>query len=194
MRKEASAAELAKVLQVTAADVRHHLTSLEDEGVISVVGKIVQGRGRPAQLYKLRVDINRHNLETLTNAIFYEWLGRLVLKEQDSALNNIASRILEGYRDVGGNFTQRIARANRHLNEMNYSARWEAHIDAPRILITHCPYGAVAMNHPEICRLDVFLIQKMLGTPVAQLVNPDRFSQSDIKCIFRIDIHAPGRV
>ena len=190
VKKVVSAAELARVLKITAADARHHLASLEDEGVVVVVDTRVQGRGRPTQLYRLTRDINRHNLDALTSAVLNVWLGDVTEAERDGALRKIAASLTAGCNHPGGNLTQRLTYTVRRLNEMNYLARWEAHIEAPRILITHCPYALVVSDHPETCRMDAFVINNLLGQPVTQISTMGKCATGEMQCIFRLDPEA----
>ena len=70
---------------------------------------------------------------------------------------------------------------------MNYQAHWEAHFKYPRIILGHCPYQALLEEHPEICQLDVSLLEHLLETKVRQIdkqvINNKGFAQ----CIFLID-------
>jgi predicted ArsR family transcriptional regulator len=187
-KRVVSTAELARVLKLTAADIRHHLASLEDEGVVQVVDSRVHGRGRPAHLYGLSIVLNRHNLDGLANAVLGEWLESLTEEKRDEAFDNIASQLLEGYPLPYGNLTQRLTRAVRQLNDMNYQARWEAHITAPRVLVTHCPYASVVAKHPETCRIDELLLGRILGQPVSQISKQEKTGHGEVQCLFRISI------
>jgi len=187
VKKVASARELARGLKLTAADARHHLTSLEDEGVVQVVERRSQGRGRPIQLYGLTREINRHNLDKLADAVLSVCIDGLPDEHKTEALEQIALHIAEGYQTQDGNFTQQLTRAVRHLNTLNYQARWEAHLSAPRILISHCPYTSVLSQHSEdICKIDESLICRLLGRSVSRLPNQNKDEQSEVYCIFRI--------
>jgi predicted ArsR family transcriptional regulator len=187
VKKVSSAAELARVLKITAADARHHLTSLEDEGVVVVVDTRVQGRGRPTQMYRLSREINRHNLDSLITAVLTVWLDGTAVDRQDAAFDKIATYIASGCKPPQGNLTQRLTNAVRCLNEMNYMARWEAHIDAPRVLITHCPYASVVAKHPEICQMDAFVIKKILGQSVTPISTDRTEYAGEIQCVFCLD-------
>ena len=187
-KRVVSTVELARVLKLSAADIRHHLTSLEDEGVVQVVSTHVHGRGRPTLLYGLTSEMNRHNLDGMANAVLSEWLVGLTEEKQDAAFDNIASRLLEGYPLPDGNLTQRLTRAVRQLYDMNYHARWEAHITAPRILITHCPYASVIAKHPETCRIDKLILGKILSLPVSQISKQEKNERGEVHCVFRLAI------
>jgi predicted ArsR family transcriptional regulator len=188
VKKVVSAVELARVLKISSADARHHLTSLEEEGVVTVVDTHRQGRGRPTQLFGLTQELNRHNLGDLTSAVLQEWLTNLTKDgdERDASYKRIAKRLLGEYHLPAGNLTQQLNQGIRQLNEMNYIARWEAHINNPRILITHCPYASVLAEHPEVCKIDTFLIEKVLGQPVSCIASPAKNIVGEVQCVFRL--------
>lgn len=187
VKKVASARDLARVLKLTAADARHHLTSLEDEGVVQVVERRSHGRGRPTQLYGLSREVNRHNLNKLADAVISVCIDGLADELKDSTLEQIASHIAEGFQTPDGNFTQQLTRVVRQLNTLNYQARWEAHISAPRILISHCPYASVLTQHPDIiCKIDEFLLCQLLSRSVSRITKQDKDERSEVLCIFRI--------
>ena len=61
------------------------------------------------------------------------------------------------------NPTRRLYTAIQNLNKMNYFAHWEARHEGPRIIFSHCPYAAILPEHPELCQLDEFLLEIMVG-------------------------------
>jgi predicted ArsR family transcriptional regulator len=186
-KKTASTVELAHVLKITASDARYHLASLENEGVVVVVDTRMQGRGRPTQIYMLSKELNRHNLDGLTRAILDVWLPSLQEDKRNADLLKIGMYMITGINKPEGNLTQRLTSAIRYLNNKNYVARWEAHINAPRILITHCPYALVAPKHPEICQIDGFLIGEIIGQAVSRISSVVEKNPSQVQCIFCLD-------
>jgi predicted ArsR family transcriptional regulator len=141
-------------------------------------------------LYRLTRDINPHYLDALTSAVLNVWLGGMTEAELEGALKKIAVSLTAGWNQPGGNLTQRLTYTVRHLNEMNYLARWEAHIEAPRILIMHCPYALMVTNHPETCRMDALVINNLLGQPVTQISTMGSCATGELQCIFRLDPEA----
>jgi predicted ArsR family transcriptional regulator len=86
----------------------------------------------------------------------------------------------------GTRLTQALYQSVQQLNEMHYQARWEARADAPRVIFGHCPYAAVLAEHPEICQLDVSLLEEMLGQPVEQTARLAKDGRGMTYCAFRI--------
>jgi predicted ArsR family transcriptional regulator len=64
--------------------------------------------------------------------------------------------------------TQRLAKAVLRLNELGYQARWEAHSEAPHVILGHCPYALILPEHPELCQMDAHLLESLLGQPARQ--------------------------
>ncbi len=186
-KKGVTAAELARVFKITSGDARHHLTSLEDEGVITVVDVLVKGRGRPTQIYRLSQELTRHNLSSLTQAVLEAWLGNMPENGREEAYHKIANRIVSACSHAKGSLTQRLATSINQLGVMNYQARWEAHIDAPRIIITYCPYAALLPDHPEICRIDEIVVGDLVGQSTRQIAMIGKNETGDKQCIFRIN-------
>ena len=89
--------------------------------------------------------------------------------KQDEILKRLASRLLPPTPTERVNLTQRLSQAVQHLNRMSYQARWEAHAQGPRVILQHCPYAAIVEQHPEVCRMDQFLLRNLLSLPVQQL-------------------------
>lgn len=163
-----TAVDMSRAASTTAANIRHHLSVLSDEGVVEVVGeRPTKKRGRPALLYALSSQARQHNLDGLSNALLDELLKLLPDNERSAALQRIARHMLG---EVGSkdNLTQRLYLAMRKLNEMQYNARWEAHLNAPRIILGHCPFAQILPEHPELCHLDETIIELLLGKPVQQ--------------------------
>lgn len=164
-----SAVELSQALRMTPANARHHLSILINEGVVEVAGqRSPQGRGRPTQLYTLTQQSRRNNLGGLANALLEELLGLLPEEERAAILMRTAERLAGGQPKGGLSLTQRLSQAIHQLNGAHYQARWEAHAEAPYIILGHCPYAEILPDHPELCQLDALLLGTLLGAPVRQ--------------------------
>jgi predicted ArsR family transcriptional regulator len=159
---------MSQAANTTAANIRHHLAILTHEGAVEVVGeRPTSKRGRPALLYTLSKQARQHNMNGLSSALLDELLKPLPPDEQEQALQRIAQHMI-GAIESKDNLTQRLYLAMRRLNEMKYNARWEAHHNAPRIILGHCPYAQILPQHPELCQVDGFIIEKLLEKPVDQ--------------------------
>ena len=124
------------------------------------------GRGRPEKIFSLSQTAMGDNLSFLTAA--------LLDKEPD--LQQVGERLADS---LGGHeafqtgpMAKRLAALVQHLNEMHYQARWEAGAEGPRLLFGHCPYARVIAKHPEVCKIDLFFINSLLGQSVNQKERP----------------------
>ena len=181
-----SSAELSRALKTTGANIRHHLGVLVQEGVVEAVARRVPlGRGRPAQLYALSSQARSHNLEALTSALLGKLLANLPVEDQHSVLGEIAIRLAGGeVISAGSSLAGRLTQAVQRLNSMGYKARWEAHSQAPRLVLGHCPYAAILPEHPELCRMDAAMLESLAGIPMRQEKKQAADSRGAKYCLF----------
>ncbi|MBN1148043.1 MAG: ArsR family transcriptional regulator [Anaerolineales bacterium] len=210
-QRVATAGDLSRALHMTAANARHHLAILQQQGLVDQVGlHPARGKGRPAALFALSEQFLGDNLGALSSALL-----ELIFQQaeesggQDVVLRCVAARLAarmscgdfnpdgtqpgEGASGkVAGSLTQRLFRAIKALERGNYQARWEAHIQGPRIILGHCPYAAILAHHPELCRLDVYLLEELLGERLQQVARLERDVRGVRYCLFRVVSRAPG--
>jgi predicted ArsR family transcriptional regulator len=182
-----TALEISRALHMTPAKARHHLSILRDEGVVYVFGQRAgSGRGRPLDLYCLWRPISLHNLDGLAGALLAEVCELENPEEQEEILERLARRLLHPPPTERVNLTQRLSQSVQHLNRMSYQARWEAHAQGPRVILQHCPYAAVVEQHPEVCRMDQFLLRNLLSLPVQQLSRLEKIPSGFRQCVFKL--------
>ena len=177
--------ELGRALEMTGANVRHHLAVLESNDLVGVVGQRREGRGRPVNIYRLSRRVLGDGLDELASAMFDTWLRSGTDQERETSLRSLAQR-LAGEKKTGPNspVTQRLAATVVRLNEMHYQARWEAGAQGPRILLSHCPYRAIITGYPELCRVDSHLISVQLDHPVEQVAKLESYARGVPFCAF----------
>lgn len=165
---------------MTRANMRYHLEKLVADGTVEVTDQQgdLKRRGRPVQVYQLSANSHPSNLPQLVDIL----LNQVTNEEQ---LRQIAAA-LAADGDLPRHATQRINRVVQILNMKRYQARWEAHAQAPRIILRNCPYAAVLENHPELCRMDAYMLEQLLGMPVEQLVRMDIFDSHPQACVFAV--------
>ncbi len=184
-RKAATPKELSRALQVTPADVRHHIRKLIEEGLIVASGeRPPQGRGRPSKIYQLAR--REDNLGLLATALLDELWAGLSAGEQAARTQAVAARLAGEPGDAPRHITQRLYQAVQRLNELNYDARWEAHADAPRVVLGHCPYVAIVDDTPALCQVDAFLLETLLGERVEQTAKRVQNRQGVRVCLFAV--------
>jgi len=179
----ASAADLGRFLEMTAANIRYHLHILVEEGLIQVSGfRPAGGAGRPISLYDLTSRSLGTNLAPLLKAIL-ESISKK--KSADSDFLVIADSLAAEANLDQGNRILRFNQALEYLNRLNYHASWEAHPDGPQVFLRHCPYQDLAKDQDHLCLIDNYLISILFDTPL-ELSQKRSFSKNPFSpCIFK---------
>jgi predicted ArsR family transcriptional regulator len=183
----ASAADIARFMNVTPANARHHLASLTADGLIEKLDtrKGVQ-RGRPVRIYGLSRLTRGDNLTQLVDVLLTDWLNNIGENEIEEGLSRIASQMIENGSFVSGHISKKLGFAVEQLNKKRYQARWEAHGSGPRVIFESCPYASVISNHPELCRMDTKILQNYLDGDVELVARRERGARNTPVCIFAI--------
>jgi predicted ArsR family transcriptional regulator len=183
--RTATASELSRVLSLTSADVRHHLSQLSKQGSLIISGhRLTRQKGRPATLYALSKPTARNNFELLSHHLLAEFSSQRTPRDEHDQFRRIAERFASGAGWKTLNITRRIYLAVKYLNDLNYDAAWEAHFHSPRLILGHCPFFAIISQHPELCLLDAFLLEALLGKPVLHKEKLSTASRDLPYCVF----------
>ena len=149
-----TAAELSRALQITQADIRHHLSNMIEEGLVIPAGMHKTGRrGRPARRFRLATSVHKDNFDLLSSALLTTALGAQATEQRSAVLENVAAQFAAGT-STKGPLSQRLVQVVTHLNRLGYKSRWEAHAEAPRLIFERCPFAALRPQHPELCQID----------------------------------------
>jgi predicted ArsR family transcriptional regulator len=190
-------AELSQAFQMTPANARHHLAPLLEQGLLQVVDKRpASSKGRPAHIFAISEQALGDNLDLLAS-ILLDQIARQTDPEQlDSMLSQLAEQLAsrmaasgnpaEATARPGESLTRRLYRTTEILNQRHYQARWEARPGAPRLVLGHCPFSAILKEHPELCKLDAYLIERFTGTPAVQIAKLAKDPAGLRFCLFRI--------
>lgn len=172
-----SSREIARALQMTPANARHHLGILAKDGRVEVIHQRQVGRGRPEKVYQLGSTYVGDNLSMLVEALLTEADGKVEMEA-------LGKRIAGESDSAGESLMHRLSSTIKRLNEMHYQARWEAGAEGPRIVLGHCPYAAVIENHPELCVMDAALLAKLLDGKVNQTAKLEKGAGGLPYCVF----------
>ena len=184
--RSAYADDIAMALGVTSADIRHHLNPLVQDGLLEVEREGASAkRGRPRLVYRLsRISLG-DNLSQLTDALLIELRNLYEAEVHANIFQRIADRFVpETILDSKMSVSRRLPICIELLNSMNYQARWEAHAAGPRIIFEICPYLSVIENHPEVCQIDQFMLEKVLGGHVRQISKLEKGTRNIPICVF----------
>ena len=193
-----TAGDIARALNMTGANARHHLGILESNSLVRAVGfRPGLGRGRPAKLYSLSFSGEMNFVCQLADIVLDEFVVDVNPEVNEVHLKRLAKSLLQKYGDSETNSkadkynvrittTQRLYKAISLLNTMDYNARWEARSDSPFIILGNCPYRSIIEQHPELCTVDQYLFEELLDTDVFQLEKLGIDTQGIENCLFQI--------
>ncbi|MEJ2757508.1 MAG: helix-turn-helix domain-containing protein [Anaerolineales bacterium] len=188
LRRQASAPELSRVLNLTQANIRHHLGVLEKNGQIEIIGTLkTNERGRPTFLYMLTKAAQNNSLDILSSALLAEEMAKRTPKQQEKLLANTAKRIAGTQQETNKSITIQLSKAVQRLNDLNYKAHWEAHAEAPNIFLGICPYSQIINRHPELCQMDAAMIKHLTGRTFNQVEKISRTQGGASHCRFVLD-------
>jgi hypothetical protein len=127
------------------------------------------------------------DLSLLAEALLAEWLENVPANEQEMALRALAGRLAAtqpGERT--GPALRRLSLTIERLNHLGYRSRWEAHAAGPRVILGRCPYAMMIDRHPELCKMDRFLLEKWLAQPMEQLAKLESSERGLPFCLFAL--------
>jgi DeoR family suf operon transcriptional repressor len=163
--------DLAEALEITPIAIRHHLSSLQTDGMVEVREER-HGVGRPRQVYKL----TSHAMERNTSK-YYQFTNLLLdqLKEHLSP-EMVNKLLLEVASSMAGDWKKeldslplprRLDRLVELLTQEGFVARVEpAGPGCYCLTELACPYSRISLTHPEVCAIDASMLSRALGTDV----------------------------
>jgi predicted ArsR family transcriptional regulator len=170
-RGQCSVADLAKQAGISSVSVRHHLGSLQAEGLVEVREER-HGVGRPRLIYQLtEAGLERFPTRylTLTNRLLNEMKEHLPESVVQTLFAEVASSMA---REVGDELQglpveERLPRLLEILAQEGFEAKAEAEGNGDfRVTELNCPYYRISVRHPEVCTLDASIISQALASPV----------------------------
>ncbi len=176
----ATVLELSQQINVTKADIRHHLKFLiEQAKIIEVAPATNISRGRPARRFTLNPTHLPDNYVEIVELLFENTnLFEKVINEVYSALYKKVD--IEPHLPL----IQRLNLLIKALNERNYQARWESQALGPEVIINNCPYRLLLEKYPDFCKIDLRLISEITSQPCSHLHSILGYHN----CRFRVDI------
>jgi len=179
--------DLANTVGINGISIRHHLTALEDEGLITSAEER-HGVGRPRFIYRL-TEKGNENFPTsylkLTKRLLESLNNRFSKEEVKGLLEEIGSSIADSYKEefTGKTLEERITQLTSIMTKEGFIVEWEKNEEEYTITSFSCPYYRVRRDHPEICAMDLQLITLLLSKPV-----------ENVSCIFTGDDHCSYRI
>ena len=164
---------LAEAVGINPISVRHHLTNLQVEGLVSAEEER-HGVGRPRLVYSL----TEHGVEKfptrylrLTSRLLDQLKTTLPEPMVSKLFAEMATSLADDYAEQiqGLNMEERLDLISDLLAEEGFTVEWEKNEDQYRIHEITCPYLQIGQNHPEVCTVDQTLISKMLAVPAEKV-------------------------
>lgn len=152
---------------ITAVTVRHHLSKLEADGLVSHPQmKHRVSPGRPQHVFTL----SPQGLSQFPNN--YQSLSVNLLAQMTQELSgNTINVIFEGVADAmadaayipNGSMRRRLDTVVDYLNEHGYDASWDVTNSGYLLTTRNCPYHQVVDKTDHLCHMDIRLIAQMIG-------------------------------
>lgn len=174
--------DLAEAVDINAISVRHHLTSLQAEGLVTAEEER-HGVGRPRLVYFL-TEKGRERFPTrylrLTNRLLDQLKESLPAPVVSKLFAEMATEMAADYSEQvkGMDVEERLDLVKQMLGEEGFSVEWEKRGAQYHIREITCPYYHVGQSHPEVCTLDQTLISSVLSIPAEK-----------VQCVLHGDSH-----
>lgn len=173
---------IAKILCLTTAAVRRHITTLEASGDIAeheVPNVKPRGRGRPSRYY-VATDLGRDRLKDGHSELAIKAISYLATIAGTDAVESFAaarSRDIERrYQRVvnqaGSDVHKRAQALADALTDDGYAASIRPVGDGEfsiQLCQGHCPVAQVAAEYPQLCEAETSAFSKLLGVHVQRL-------------------------
>jgi DeoR family suf operon transcriptional repressor len=167
--------ELAEQVGISPISVRHHIASLEAEGLIAREEER-HGIGRPRQVFFLTetgielfptryVQLTMRLLEQLKETMPEAMIARLFSQMAE----DLARDLFNGTELKNLSMKERLDLVKTLLSREGFNIEWEQLGDSYQIREASCPYYFIGQNHPEVCTLDQILISKVLSVPAEKV-------------------------
>jgi len=165
--------ELAESVGINPISVRHHLSNLQVEGLVSS-DEERHGVGRPRLVYKL-TEAGMEKFPTrylrLTTRLLAQMKESMPAPVVAKLFSQLAEDLADEYADQvrGLSMEERLEVVKGLLAEEGFTVEWEKQGDEYRIHEISCPYYQIGVNHPEVCTVDQALISRMLALPAEKV-------------------------
>jgi DeoR family transcriptional regulator, suf operon transcriptional repressor len=167
--------ELADKVGISPISIRHHIASLEADGLIGSEDER-HGVGRPRQLFfltergmehfptryvRLTIRLLEHLKETMPEAMVNKLFIHMA--------KDLAKDLAEGTETKNLSMEERLNLVKDLLRREGFSIEWEQLDDGYQIHEASCPYYFIGQNHPEVCAVDQILISTVLSVPAEKV-------------------------
>ena len=181
-RQRCTINELAGAVDINPISVRHHISKLEAEGLVTSEEER-HGVGRPRRVYYLTENglelfpsrylrLTIRLLEQLKETMPEPMVGRLFAQMAEDVASDYITQI------DGLDMEDRLDLVANLLKQEGFTVEWEQKENNYIIREISCPYYHIGQSHPEVCSVDQTLISTMLSVPAEK-----------VKCVLDGDSH-----
>jgi predicted ArsR family transcriptional regulator len=191
VRGKATVKELADAAGVSPVSVRHHLTHVQAEGLVTAE-EVRHGVGRP----RLRYSLTEGGLELFPTR-YLQLASRLVEEMKDSLsqdkvaelFTGVASSMAAGFAEelAGLPLDARLQRLVEILSAEGFDAEVERREGQVLIRERSCPYFQIGKRHREVCTIDQGVIAQALSVPAERV---SCLLDGDLNCTFTVNLSA----
>jgi predicted ArsR family transcriptional regulator len=172
---------------ITAVTVRHHLTRLQEEQLITTPQlRHRSAPGRPQHVYMITDEAKEYfpnNYQPLVTRLL-EQLGEHLPQNQVNVIfEGVADQMAAEASILEAPLQERLDQVVSYLNEHGYNAHWEKHLDGYVLRTINCPYHHISEKNQSLCEMDMRLIASLLGV-VPRLM--ERMAIGDSSCAYLI--------
>jgi DeoR family suf operon transcriptional repressor len=160
-RPRLSTNELAEAVGINPISVRHHLTSLQVEALVTA-DEERHGVGRPRLVYYL----TEGGLEKFPTR-YLRLTSRILTQMKDKFSQPIVSEMFKELK--GLKIEERLEVMKDLLADEGFVVEWEKQDSQYLIHEISCPYLQIGQSHPEVCTVDQTLISTMLAVPANKI-------------------------
>ena len=162
-------AQLAREMEISGMGVRRHLAALAADGLVEQTPCTQAGRGRPPAGWRLTAS-GREMFPRRYDTLALDLLDDLSPDELAGALaRRNDKQVLQYEATVGpcADLPEQVAEVARLRDLAGYQAEWTAGDEGALVLIeNNCAIHRVAEHHPEVCAMELALLQRVLGPEV----------------------------
>lgn len=165
--------ELANAVGINGISVRHHLSSLQADGLVAHEEER-HGVGRPRSVYML-TEKGQEQFPTrylrLTTRLLDQMKESMPSAVISKLFSSMAEEIASDYASQVKSMTveEKLEFIKDLLAQEGFSVEWEHKGSNYLIHEVTCPYYHVGQAHPEVCAVDQTLISKVLSIPVQKV-------------------------
>jgi len=191
-QRRCTVSDLATAAGVSPVSVRHHLASLQAEGLVQAE-EVRHGVGRPRHVFSLSdagLDHFPSRYFHLTRRLLTEIKEHMPEGQVDELFAGVARSMAHTYASEleALPLPHRLERLVQLLSDEGFSADLQRQGDQALIRELSCPYYRIGQQHPEVCMIDQAFIATALSLPVERV---SCLLDGDVHCTFSVALAAP---